>query len=42
MAELAEEATGKETAIGNSVILTSVIIGFLMNLKSAMFRNFIS
>ena len=32
MAELAEEATGKEIAVGNCIIVTSVI-GFLMNLS---------
>ena len=42
MAELAEEATGKETAVGNSIILTTSVIGFLMNLKNPKFRNFIS
>ena len=42
MAELAEEATGKETAVGNSLTLTTSVIGFLMNLKSPKFRNFTS
>ena len=42
MAELAEDATRKETAVGNSVILTTSVIGFLMYLKSPKFRNFIS
>ena len=42
MAELAEEATGKETAVGNSIILTTSVIGFLMNLKCPKFRNFIT
>ena len=37
MVELAEEATGKETAVGNSIILIISVIGFLMNLKSPKF-----
>ena len=41
MAEL-EEVTEKETAVGNSIILTTTVIGFFMNMKSAKFRNFIS
>ena len=34
IAELAEEATEKETAVGDSIILTISVIGFLINLKS--------
>ena len=41
MAELAEEAARKEIAVGNSIILTTNVIGFLMNLKSPKLRNFI-
>ena len=33
MAELAEEAAWKKTPVGNSIILTTSVIGFLMNLK---------
>ena len=29
MTELAEEATGKDTAVGNSIILITSVIGFL-------------
>ena len=42
MAELAEEATGKETAVGNYIILTTNVIGFHMNLKNPKFMNFIA
>ena len=42
MAKLAEEATEKETAVENSIILTTSVTGFLMNLKIPKFRNFIS
>ena len=42
MAELTEGATGKKTAVGNSIILTTSVIGFIMNLKSPKFRNFIT
>ena len=42
MAELVEEATGKETAVGNSIILTTSVIGFHMNLKCPKFMNFVT
>ena len=34
MAELADEASGKETAVGNSLILTTSVISFLLNMES--------
>ena len=38
---LLKKLLGKETAVWNSVIVTTSVIGFLMNPKSPKFMNFI-